>query len=79
MRVDAKVAKEIGNGNPQLSDELKRLARMESQFRGEYLKLRAQVRRYILSYKSVAPPRDVINFYACAAANACDEHGVIWR
>ena len=27
----------------QLSDELKRLARMESQFRGEYLKLRAQV------------------------------------
>ena len=27
----------------QLSDELKRLARMESQFREEYLKLRAQV------------------------------------
>ena len=72
MRVDAKVAKETGNGNPQLSDELKRLARMESQFRGEYLKLRAQVRRYILSYKSV-----VINFCTCAEANACDEYGVI--
>ena len=29
----------------QLSDELKRLARMESQFREEYLKLRAQVQK----------------------------------
>lgn len=49
----------------------------ESQFRGEYLKLRAQVRRYILSYKSVSPPIDVIILYTSAAANACDKYEVI--
>jgi hypothetical protein len=31
----------------QLSDELKRLARAESQFREEYIKLRTQVQQFV--------------------------------
>ena len=31
----------------QLSDELKRLARAESQFREEYIKLRSQVQQFV--------------------------------
>jgi hypothetical protein len=31
----------------QLSDELKRLSRAESQFREEYIKLRSQVQQFV--------------------------------